>query len=177
MKTNPQKLFYIYQQAYRNAPWRVQLQWIGVFSLIVVLVALIAGLYLNVTARGATIGREIQGMEEEILRLQRDNADLENQLGLLTSISTMERRANELGFEPIDPKEVVYLTVPGYNGRQAAELAPPPGPVVFSNSVLPKEYTQTLLSWLKETALESITQFPELLPSQAGSPSQGEQIP
>ena len=156
MKTNPQQLIH----AYKNAPWRMQLQLIGVFSLVVVLVALIAGVYLNVTARAATIGREIQVMEEDILELQRDNADLENQLGLLTSIRTMERRAEDLGFQPINPAEVLYITVPGYAGRQAASLAPPPGPVMASDSSLPPEYTQTLFDWLKETALQAVGDQP-----------------
>jgi cell division protein FtsL len=156
MKTNPQQLIH----AYKNAPWRVQLQFIGIFSLIVVLVALIAGVYLNVTARAATIGREIQDMEANILELQRDNADLENQLGLLTSIRTMERRAEDLGFQPINPAEVLYITVPGYAGRQAVSLAPPPGPVAASDSSLPPEYTQTLFDWLKETTLNPMGDRP-----------------
>ena len=156
MKTNPQQLIH----AYKNAPWRVQLQLIGVFSLAVVLVALIAGVYLNVTARGATIGREIQDMEEEILELQRDNADLENQLGQLTSIRTMKRRAEDLGFQPINPAEVLYVSVSGYAGRQAASLAPPPKPVTASDSSLPPEYTQTLWVWLFEATLNNVANQP-----------------
>lgn len=146
MKTNPRHLLH----AYKNAPWRIQLQMIGGFSLIVVLVALVAGVYLNVTARAATIGREIQGMEATILELQRDNADLENQLGMLTSIRTMQQRAEDLGFQPINPAEVLYINAPGYAGRQAVMLAPPPGPVEASISNLPSEYTQSLFEWLLE---------------------------
>jgi hypothetical protein len=152
MKTKPQQLIH----AYKNAPWRVQLQMIGGFSLIVVLVALVAGMYLNVTARAATIGREIQGMESTILELQRDNADLENQLGMLTSIRTMQERAEDLGFQPINPAEVTYITAPGYAGRQAVSLAPPPGPVVASASHLPAEYTQSLFDWLLEVTQNSM---------------------
>lgn len=146
MNTNPRQLIH----AYKNAPWRVQLQLIGVFSLIVVLTALVAGVYLNVTARAATIGRQIQELETEILRLQNENADLEVQLATLTSIRTMERRASELGFQPLDFSQILYLVVPGYEGRQPAVIAPPPGPVVANTGLLPKEYTQTLFDWLKE---------------------------
>ena len=152
MKTNPQHLLH----AYKNAPWRTQLQMIGGFSLIVVLVALVAGVYLNVTARASTIGREIQGMEATILELQRDNADLENQLGMLTSIRTMQQRAEDLGFEPVDPTEVLYIDAPGYMGRQATTLAPPPGPVEASVSSLPPEYTQSLFDWLLEVTENSV---------------------
>ena len=53
-------------QAYSQAPWRKQLKFIGLFLLLVVFVALIAGIYLDVTARAATIGREILIMKNEI---------------------------------------------------------------------------------------------------------------
>ncbi|NJN44110.1 MAG: hypothetical protein HC806_04835 [Anaerolineae bacterium] len=121
MKANPQQLIH----AYKNAPWRVQLQLIGMFSLAVVVIALIAGLYLNVTARAATIGREIQDMEREILGLQHITADLENQLGLLTSIKTMERRAEDLGFQVINPAEILYVAVPGVCWASACLARPP----------------------------------------------------
>jgi hypothetical protein len=159
MKPKSQPLYRVIKnaQAYKNAPWRLQLQMIGGFSLVVVLVALVAGVYLNVTARAATIGREIQGMEATILELQRDNADLENQLGMLTSIRTMQQRAEELGFQPINPAEVLYITAPGYAGRQPATLAPPPGPVQASASNLPPEYTQSLFDWLLEVTENNLS--------------------
>jgi cell division protein FtsL len=53
---------------------------IGLFLLVVIFAALVAGIYLDVTARTATIGREIQVMEEEIEALKLVNADLESRL-------------------------------------------------------------------------------------------------
>ena len=44
---------------YRQAPWRVQRQWIGLFLLALVLVAMVAAIYLNVTVRATVAGREI----------------------------------------------------------------------------------------------------------------------
>ncbi|MFQ5616293.1 MAG: hypothetical protein ACE5GO_07520 [Anaerolineales bacterium] len=150
MKTNPRKFIH----AYRQAPWRVQLQMTGLFLLSLVMIGLVAGIYLNVTARASTIGREIQEMQNGILILQRANSDLETQLAQLTSASTMERRARDLGFRPVNPGEALYLMVPGYTGRQAVVLAPPPGPAVSSSPGLPPEFTQTLFDWLKEFALQ-----------------------
>ena len=63
-------------QAYRQSPWRIQLQVVGLFLLLLVMIALVAGIYLNVTARAATIGRRIQEMQFEIQVNQRLNADL-----------------------------------------------------------------------------------------------------
>jgi hypothetical protein len=127
---------------------------VGVFLLVLVMVGLVAGIYLNITARAATIGREIQEMQEDILMLERINADLETKLASLTSIESMELRAQELGFRPLVPGESHYLLVSGYRGRQVVALAPPPGPVLSSIPDLPPEFTQTLFDWLKEFTLQ-----------------------
>ena len=39
--------------AYKQAPWRVQRQYVGAFLLIVIGMSMIAALYLQVTARAA----------------------------------------------------------------------------------------------------------------------------
>src|SRR6476659_7103122 len=100
--------------AYRQAPWRVQRQWIGAFLLAVVGVALIAALYLDVTARAAVAGREIQEMRIQITTIQRQNADLETQLAVLTSISVMEKREETSGYRPVQRGELDYVAVPGF---------------------------------------------------------------
>ncbi len=158
-------------QAYRQAPWRMQLQLIGLFSLGVVLVALVAGIYLNVTARAATIGREIQVLQSEVFAIQRANADFETQLALLTSARVMEDRARALGFQPIDSNEALYVMVSGYAGREETILAPPPGPISSGAAPLPPEFTQTLLDWVVDAMVEnsdsmsdSITSLQELAP-------------
>ena len=47
---------------YRMAPWRIQRQWIVNFLLAVVSLAMVAALYLDVTARADIAGREIQNL-------------------------------------------------------------------------------------------------------------------
>ena len=79
--------------AYKQAPWRIQRQWVGAFLLAVIGIAMVAALFLDVTARAAVAGREIQEMRFEIIAIQRTNADLETRLAKLTSSAEMERRA------------------------------------------------------------------------------------
>jgi len=134
-------------QAYRQAPWRKQLQLIGLFLASVVLVAVVAGIYLNVSARAGEAGRQIQVMYSEIQVAQQINEDKESQLAQLTSASTMEKRARELGFAPVDKDLVLYLDVPEYQGRPSVALAPPPGGVSASEPTLPYEYTSSLFDW------------------------------
>jgi uncharacterized iron-regulated membrane protein len=135
-------------QAYRQAPWRTQLQWVGLFSAAVIFVALVAGVYLNVTARAATLGREIQDMQNEKLLMEQRIEDMETQLAVLTSAKVMEERASDLGFEPIDKNQVTYVIVPGYGGRETAALAPMPGAERGEFTFLPPEFTLSLIDWI-----------------------------
>ncbi len=135
--------------AYRQAPWRVQRQWIGVFLLALICAAMVAALYLDVTARTAVAGREIQELRIQITTVQRENADLETQLADLTSTEVMQQRAVALGYRPVQPGELDYVAVPGFVKPEpdillAAEDATP------HFETLPAEYTQSLLEWFDD---------------------------
>ena len=137
--------------AYKQAPWRIQRQWIGAFLLALIGVAMIAALYLDVTARAAVAGREIQELRFEITTIQRANADLETQLGNLTSTAEMQRRALELGYRPVKPGELDYVPVPGFVAPEPAILLAAED-AVLPVQPIPFEYTQSLLEWFSERA-------------------------
>ena len=135
--------------AYKQAPWRVQRQYVGAFLLAVIGVSMIAALYLQVTARSAAAGREIQEIRFKITAVQRTNADLETQLAKLTSTAEMERRAVKMGYRPVKPGELDYVAVPGF-------VAPEPAILLAAEDIteytqpLPSEYTQSLIEWFDE---------------------------
>jgi len=104
-----------YVHAYKQAPWRVQLQWIGTFLLAVLGLAMVAALYLDVTSQAAIAGRSIQDLSAEMIASQQANADLETQLAEKTSNSSMEDRAKNLGYQSVDTSQMEYLVVPGYS--------------------------------------------------------------
>ena len=137
--------------AHKQAPWRIQRQWIAAFLLLLIGAAMIAALYLDVTARAAVAGREIQELRSQIISIQRANADLETQLANLTSTAEMQRRALELGYRPIKPGELDYVPVPGF-------VVPEPAILLAAVDIpprvqaLPFEYTQSLLEWFSERA-------------------------
>ena len=135
--------------AYRQAPWRVQRQWVGVFLLFVIGAAMIAALYLDVTARAAVAGRKIQEMRFEITTIQRSNADLETSLAKLTSTAEMERRAIELGYRPVQPGELDYVAVPGFVTPEPEILLAAEN-IVAREEALPSEYTQSLIEWFDD---------------------------
>jgi hypothetical protein len=135
--------------AYKQAPWRIQRQWVAAFLLFVIGAAMIAALYLDVTARAAIAGREIQEMRFEITAIQRSNADLETQLAKLTSTSEMERRAVALGYRPVQPGELDYVPVPGFIAPEPAILKEAED-VTVPEQTLPSEYSQSLIEWFDE---------------------------
>ncbi len=135
--------------AYKQAPWRVQRQYVGAFLLLVVGLSMIAALYLQVTARAAAAGREIQETRVEITSIQRANADLETQLANLTSSAEMQRRAITLGYRPVKPGELDYIAVPGFVTPEPAILRAAVDSGYFPQP-LPEEYTQSLIEWFDE---------------------------
>lgn len=135
--------------AYRVAPWRAQRQWLGSALLMVVVFAMVAALYLNVTSRTAIAGRDIQELTDAIASSQQVSSDLQTQLAGLTSAASMEDRARELGFRPMEPDEVEYLVVPGYVAPEPINLSSSALPQL-SALTIPPEYNQSLLDWLDE---------------------------
>lgn len=140
--------------AYRVAPWRVQRQWIGNALLLVVVLAMVAALYLNVTSRTAIAGREIQDLTDAIAASQQVSSDLQTQLAGLTSAESMEKRARAMGFRPVQPTELEYLVVPGYVARVAIDLSSS-SPSQLNALTIPPEYNQSLLDWMDQRLVSS----------------------
>lgn len=136
--------------AYRMAPWRLQRQWIVTFLLGVILLAMVAALYLDVTAQAAIAGREIQNLTYQMSVVQQANSDLETRLASLTSASVMEQRALDLGYQPVSTETVEYLLVPGYVAPQPEILSAVPQPGLSVPSI-PPEYNQSLLEWIDQS--------------------------
>ena len=141
-------------QAYSQAPWRKQLQWIGLFMLALVLIAVVAGIYLSVSAQASSSGREIQIMYSEMEDIRRNIEDLESQIAFLTSNSEMEKRAEELGFIQVSSEDIFYILVPGYSKPTQVEIAGSPGITLPTVQTVAPEYTQSLFDWLQERVFD-----------------------
>jgi cell division protein FtsL len=140
-------------QRYRQASWRVQRQWIGLFLLGCVLVAMVAAIYLNITTQANLAGREIQNINADILTNERMNADLETQLAALTSTAAMEKRAQDLGFHAVGPGDITYVDVPGYIPKGPLDLTTNITPV--AHAIILPEYTESLLDWFSQQLASS----------------------
>lgn len=151
-------------RTYSQAPWRKQLQIIALFLLGLVIIALIAGIYLSISARATAVGRDIQRMQDEITELDRVNEDLQSELARILSSSHMEARARTLGFIETPADQIVYLKVPEYVERQAIILAPSADRNVIRAISMPPEYTESLFEWLYRQARDWIASISEEKP-------------
>jgi cell division protein FtsB len=139
-------------QAYRQAPWRLQTQR-GVFLLVVaILGASILWVMVSVTVQAAAAGLEIQQLEDEQENLLREIAALRTNIAIQTSALQMSKRAEDLGLKPVDPADIDYVVIPGYQGREPEIQAPPPE-VDIPQPLVKPAYTQSLWEWLLEGIL------------------------
>ncbi len=140
--------------AYKIAPWRIQRQGIGNALLAVVVLAMIATLYLDVTSQAAIAGREIQDLTASISVSQQASADLQTKLALLTTARVMEDRALKIGFRLMKSGEAEYLVVPGYLVLEPDILSSAPVPQL-SALTIPPEYNESLLDWMDKKIANS----------------------
>ncbi len=168
-------------QAYSQAPWRKQMYMIGVVLLILVSVAIVAGIYLNVTARASAVGRQIQEMQVRVYgyhyltgdagenylpieELEQQIANLNGQLAYLTSYTVMQQRVKDLDLEQLPADQIMYIEVPGYMERQTTSLAPPPLPVVVNAQVIDPQFRESLFDWVTEQVQNTAQILREAIP-------------
>lgn len=135
-------------QAYKQAPWRIQIQWIGLFLLGLVLIASITGVYLSISAQAAASGRRIQSLERQISNINDEISELTANLASAKSVENMKSRAETLGFVPLNPHEAVYLEISGYDPHADLVLAPPRVNIITESPTVLSAYRTSLWEWL-----------------------------
>jgi cell division protein FtsL len=140
-------------QAYRQTPWRVQLQRLGFIALAILMVLLVAAIYLNISAQAASAGLDFQKLEYEREDLQREIANLDATLGSISSEQSMMDRAQKMGFKPLTMDKAVYVVVPGFAGHQTVTFAPAPSSDMLADPIIKPSYTQSLWEWLFQGVL------------------------
>lgn len=132
-------------QTYKQASWRTQLQWIGLFLIGLATIGIISAFYVNVTSRKALAGREIAAAKESISEMQHNISDIESEIATSGSTQNMEERATALGFIPAAPEDFLYIKVQGYTPKPAFRLAPKAVPI--QAPILLPEYKESLIDW------------------------------
>jgi len=109
------------QRTFRQAPWRTRTQTAIAATVLLLVAAVMGGLYLSLAARAGVAGRDLQQLEAQQEELQRANDELLAQLATLRSVTRLANRARELGFVPLQPEEIEYLPVPNYPVAMASQ--------------------------------------------------------
>lgn len=136
-------------QAFRQAPWRLQIRTTGRTAFWIVGLLVLGAIYLAVNAEVARAGRELLVLESQRERLQRAHAELSAEHAALTAPELMMERAEHLGFRPAKPDEVTYLPV-DYYVEPDEFLGPRPRLSERDrDSMLSPSYTETLGEWFE----------------------------
>jgi cell division protein FtsL len=130
----------------QDFPLIFQKQWVTIFLAAMVMIVIVAGLSLNISARRAITGREIQSLQVDITTKERENADLQTEIAGLLSNTSMEQRAEAQGFTLVKETDLNYLVVPGFvpsTGVNMDTQAPK-----NDGSEMPAEYSESLFMWI-----------------------------
>jgi len=80
-------------------------------ALFLILAGLVAGLYLWQASEIASIGQRIQALRERQMALERENAELLDQIAAEGSLPRLQERAAKAGFVPATQVEYLPVTV------------------------------------------------------------------
>jgi hypothetical protein len=135
-------------QAYSNSPRRQKLQIIGSIFMAIVITAVMLILYLVVSARVVSMGRQLQQAKDVIDNLVYLSVNYSNEIAHLSRFEEMELRAEELGFRAPYPGEVFYVPVQGFMQEEdiRVEIRDDSKPAVINVNLI--EYHQTLFEWI-----------------------------
>lgn len=145
MPANPYTLPLL--RAYKQAPWRTQTQAVAAWSVTLLAILVLGGLYLAVASRAAAAGRDLQSLEVRKSALTLENDELRAQLARLSSVTRLADRAHALGFQTARPEQIEYLPVQQL--PPVAQTTPPP-----RAAELPAQPNNTLVQlgrWLAQT--------------------------
>lgn len=135
-------------QAFKQAPWRGRVQMAGGFLVGLVIIILVASVYLSISGQAATAGLEAYRLDLKRLDLERQIANTNARIAIVSSAANMEARALELGFQRINPDDALYLTIPGYAGKQTMSVASAPAPANNDQYLVKSIYRESLWDWL-----------------------------
>ncbi|MEK7808361.1 MAG: hypothetical protein AAB571_04755 [Chloroflexota bacterium] len=132
-------------RAFRQAPWRVQTQFIATFAALAVVIVALGGMYLAEASRTATAGRDVQSLQIQKAELEMSINRLNASIAQMKSVSRLESRVRELGFVPAQSAQVEFIIVDGYRKGQVQAA-----PVKSAPEEIP-DYNETLGTWLART--------------------------
>ena len=84
------------------------------WGVILVLAALLGTIYVSQASRIASVGRQVQILQNELTELKRQNNDLERDIAAAQALDRLQAEAIRLGFVEASPDDIEYIIVPDY---------------------------------------------------------------
>lgn len=106
----------------RRLGWLTEAQAALGWGVILLLVALLGVIYLTQASRIAAVGRRVQVLQNQLIDLKRENAELERQIAEAQSLETLQETAVRQGFTQALPDDIEYITVPNYPAATAEPI-------------------------------------------------------
>lgn len=126
----------------------------AIVILLVVLSFIIGGLYLAQATTNITTARDIELLDGERGRIERDNERLKAEIARNQRLDNLHTRAATLGFEEAGPDDIQYIVVDGYEFAAVA-----PTPTLLEFTATPETYEENFAGWLKRQFDELRSQF------------------
>jgi hypothetical protein len=125
----------------------------------IVIAAIMLILYLVVSARVVSKGRQLQQAKTEIDNLVYLSVNYSNEIAHLSRFEVMEARAEKLGFRAPYPGEVFYVPVQGITQgeEQRVEVQDNSKPAVINVNLI--EYHETLFEWIGDGIEDFLAPF------------------
>ena len=98
----------------RRLGWLTEAQAALGWGVILVLAALLGVIYLTQASRIAAVGRRVQILQNELIDLKRENAEIERQIAEAQSLERLQEMAIRQGFAQALPDDIEYITVGDY---------------------------------------------------------------
>jgi cell division protein FtsL len=103
------------------------------WGVILAIAAVLGAIYLHQTSGIASVGRQVQFLQNDLEEVKRVNASLEREIAEAQSLERLKEEASRLGFQGAQPADVEYIVIPDYpqsiSLKQAPKAAPPPEPL------------------------------------------------
>jgi type VI protein secretion system component VasK len=109
----------------RRLGWLTEAQAALGWGVVLVLAALLGVIYLTQASHIAAVGRRVQVLQNQLIELKRENAEIERHIAEAQSLGQLQQEAVRRGFAQANPEDIEYITVPNYPAKTAALEATP----------------------------------------------------
>lgn len=114
--------------------------------LILGLLALVGIIYLGQSSQATLTGQHVQILREQKERLDRENAQLEYEIAVLSTPDKLAARAGVLGLHPPSLSQTVFVTIKNYptNVKSPVAATNQPSPTPTSDSIIATLWNELL---------------------------------